>query len=268
MKIKTAGRPVVRILLSQCFSDPKVQRGLKSKHVAAGVGENHVPAAIRNIVVSKRKGVSAKSDRLYSILDGNHRVNMARQEKYTYIYAEVHEGMTIEEEAAMFELLNRTYAASAADKFRVAMVKADSLETKVFTIVSQAGCMLKLYDGDNHPNLITCISPLLTAAKDKLPDHLRNMMTVLMAVFATDGLLQTKAKSSRFLEGLSLAVYEGAKRGMNVDQIIEAFKGLMAFEVINKAHELAQGNGFKEIDSVYRVLAERLNRRKKLKIAA
>jgi len=258
---KVAGRQVQRIALSEIFADPLVQRGIKKKHIAKILGakmkngdyKDFVEEAVRNIVVSRRERRLIP----YSVLDGNHRVEMCRILGFTHIWAEIHEGLTIAQEAKLFKLLNGVSLVSVAYKFKNALTSGDDMETMVNTIVNQAGCKLKIEPTDKHHNLIKNIGVLMNAANSDGYNHLRIVMRVLVASFPNEiGILQDGAKNGRFLAGFCGAVLAGTKKDLSIDHMIDRLLGYDAGELLSYGRFIAKGNGFKEIATVTDILTD------------
>lgn len=245
---KVAGRPVVEIALSKCFVDPQVQRGEKANHLN-NIGKKFNPKAVRNIVVSLRP------DGRYSILDGQHRWVLLTQKGYTHVYAEVHEGLKIHEEATLFEELNQQKPVTKMDAFRVAMIQVSregdaSVQQRIFNEVQNAGFMLKISPDTKHSNLINAINPFMKAFNIGGYAHVNNVLAVLRWGFTDSDLLQEHARHSRFLEGLSLAIHEQTKHGVHAEVIAKGLRKATAWEIRENALELAKGNGFKEIVAI------------------
>lgn len=97
--------------------DPQVQRGLKKARVNKMAGDFH-PEALGVLTTSYRTG-----DRIH-VIDGQHRYRAAEAAGYTgTIQTQEYHGLTVQEEAAMFRLLNQTERVQAVDQFLVACVE-------------------------------------------------------------------------------------------------------------------------------------------------
>lgn len=262
LKRKIAGRKVKLVPLAMCFPDPLVQRGKKYNHIQQMLNEFFDPKAVRNIVVSKRK------DGRYSILDGQHRWHTLLEQGYTHVYAEVHEGLTIQEEAYLFEKLNRQKAVTKMDIFRGKMIEPKSQESAIFGMVERHGWRLKVNDKDKHDNLITSIGAFQNAWKAGGQYHTSNFLTCL-AAFNDNGILQEKARSNRFLEALQQAVQLETNKGRSADELASCLRGKRADAILREAQQLAGGNGFKEIEKARQQLTIYFNSvPAKLRIAA
>lgn len=97
--------------------DPKVQRGLKKARVAK-MAADFRPEALGVLTTS------ARSDGMIHIIDGQHRYETAKTVDYTgKIPTKEYVGLTLDQEAALFRLLNATEKVGPIDQFLVACVE-------------------------------------------------------------------------------------------------------------------------------------------------
>ena len=114
--------------------DPTVERNLDQRRVAKIAAELRIDA-IGVPTVSRRVGGA------HIVLDGMHRfaaLTVAGLGDVPVPVA-VYTGLTLEQEAELFRLLNNTKGLSAADKFRIALVEGDPESQAIDAIVSKNG---------------------------------------------------------------------------------------------------------------------------------
>lgn len=141
MIIQTATRiepRVEQLLPSQLFVDQGVQRPLDQRRVEKIVGEFD-PAALGVLVVSRR------TDGTHHVIDGQHRlaVVLAVGRGDTPTDCKVYQGLSREEEAAMFRKLNNTRTVAPIDRFRVRIVEGEPIATAIHRILQKHGWVLR-----------------------------------------------------------------------------------------------------------------------------
>lgn len=128
-------RPDTRQLpVSALIVDPNVQRGVDRNRVAK-IADDLDLAAVGVITVSHRGNGS------YHVIDGQHRVEALRLaggdcEKIT---CRIFEGLSIEDEARMFRLLNNTARLQAMDKFKVRVVEGEPAAVAIGGLLAKHG---------------------------------------------------------------------------------------------------------------------------------
>ena len=141
MNIQTKQARVSKELIS---IDTRVQRveGCDERRVNK-IASNFNPRALGSITLSRR------DDNTYVCLDGRHRWTAAQQVGYTgKLPAIVHEGLTLDEEAELFLLLNDFKAPSLVSKFLVRVVQGDEVAVKINNILSRHGW--RVMNGASH----------------------------------------------------------------------------------------------------------------------
>jgi hypothetical protein len=112
---------VMTVKISDLRMDFAVQRPLYLPKVQQ-IAENFDPAALRTLTVSERR------DGTYVILDGQHRVAAMKENGYAnghLVYCEVHEGLSLHEEAELFLKLNDARKPSYREAFDVRLTARD-----------------------------------------------------------------------------------------------------------------------------------------------
>lgn len=113
--------------------DPNVQRGLKKARVQAIAADFH-PEALGVLTTSYR------SPGIIHVIDGQHRYRACEMANYEgAIQTMEYHGLTIQEEAALFRLLNQTEKVNPIDQFLVACVQEDPDALKLARIIADNG---------------------------------------------------------------------------------------------------------------------------------
>lgn len=197
-------KPKVRQLqVSGLVVDPNVQRGLDRNRVAK-IAEDLELTAIGIITVSHRGNGS------HHVIDGQHRVEALRLAggDSEEVQCRVFEGLSIEEEARMFRLLNNTVKLHALDKFKVRVVEGEPAAVAIHAILSKHGWRVAGGAGDDAFAAVTAAERIWRRDRDALD---RTIATITRAWG------HTSAASNGFIvEGLGL-VY--ARYGEATDDV-------------------------------------------------
>lgn len=146
------------IVANELSADWRYQRKISPSQVeriVSGFNPDH----FGTLIISHRKNGS------YVILDGQHRVEAihklgwADDQKLPCL---VHEGLTLEEEAAIFAGSNNSKALAPIDKFRARIVAKEEKALAIQKAVEDAGFMLVLNSHNKSivENGLTCVSGL------------------------------------------------------------------------------------------------------------
>jgi hypothetical protein len=127
------------LAVSSLIVDPEVQRSLDVRRVekiAADLSHD----ALGTITVSHRANGS------YHIIDGQHRVSAVRlaEGDSGEVMCRVFQKLTVEEEAAMFRLLNATAKPGALDLFRIRVVEREEVAVHINDMLDRNGFRLGL----------------------------------------------------------------------------------------------------------------------------
>lgn len=230
-KIIHQGRKYQVLLLSQLFIDLSMGQRQTSASNIAGIRIGYDRHYTRVLVVSKRgRG-------RYAVLDGQHRLVVMREKLETHAICEIHEGLTIEQEARLFEHLNRNKPLKGIELFVAQYSGGDLLARKVTEIVRKHGFELPLERGKKKygKTTIRCGSTLYKLAQDFGVPAFDTAFSVIAECFKTDrGGIQTAALKGDFLPGLfnflklndvPLPIVKAALKGTTSDKLLgEAYK--------------------------------------------
>jgi uncharacterized protein DUF6551 len=205
--------------------DPAIQRPLDEVRVATIAG-NFRWEAFGVPTVSRRP------DMTEVILDGQHRVAAARAAGFsnTGVKVMVYLGLTREQEAEMFRLLNNTKSLTAIDKFLVALIEKEPTSVAINRLIESVG--LKVVRSGER-----AFKAVVAARKvyETEPDALARTLHICTAAWGS----RATAVDSRLVAGLGLVtirygsmidvrrmVTRLAKYAGGADGVIGAARGL------------------------------------------
>lgn len=140
--------------------DPRAQRLLRRPWI-----KRHIPLfdpnQIGTIVVSRR------ADGTLWVIDGQHRVELLRACGWgeTAIYCEIFDGLTIQEEAALFLKRNDRISVRAFDKFMASLTEQNEAACAIDRIVRDTG--LRIAEGNNEGSVaaVTALQHVYSGAR-------------------------------------------------------------------------------------------------------
>lgn len=112
--------------------------------------------------------VSARPDGQLMVLDGQHRVTALMELGMGdwEVTCHVHHGLTVQDEAGLFRLLNNTRRPSAVDDYLKGVVEGDPECAEIDEIITSAGLRVALQTG---PGLISCVGAMRKIYRGKSP---------------------------------------------------------------------------------------------------
>ena len=196
--------------LSSLTVDPTVQRSLDEGR-AARMAENFDPRLLGVPVVSRRK------DGTVHVVDGQHRCVAARLAGYgdAKIECKVHEGLSLADEAALFNGLNTFKAPSAFDRFLVRRVEGDPIVLGIDAILMEFGWTPTIGTHDGAFSAVTAAEKVYTgfgtSAKDFGPENLRAVVGTATEAWGR----KSSALNGFLVQGLGLFF---ARYGTGIDK--------------------------------------------------
>lgn len=132
--------------------DPRVQRkeGVDERRVAS-MAEGFNPAALNVGNLSRRETGSLV------IIDSAHRIALCKLVGHPTMTFIIHEGLTLQQEAALFLLLNDFRAPSAISKFLARVVRGDADATAIFGLIESHGWHIQ---ASAEPGCISAVAAL------------------------------------------------------------------------------------------------------------
>jgi hypothetical protein len=197
--------------------DPTIQRNLDQRRVAK-MAADFDAEAVGVLTVSRRANGS------YHIVDGQHRHATARLAlgDSAELACRVFTGLTSEDEARLFRLLNNTAKPQAIDLFRVRVIEGDPVATEIDRVIRHAGWDIKI---DSAAHAFGAV-----AAADRLykndPSTVEKSITTITKAWGHDeadfrvfegiGLLYARYGEAVELTALAerLAVFPGGQRAL------------------------------------------------------
>lgn len=151
-------RTIVKANLYQLSVDPSFQRPLDMNRVRKEAA-NFNPNGLGTLTISKR------SDGKLIILDGQHRAALCREVAYKGTLSCVQiEGLSREEEASLFLVLNNSKQVQALDKFRARVVAAENTAVEMQEILTSLGWRVHSARQDFNFAAVTAIEKVYRGA--------------------------------------------------------------------------------------------------------
>jgi hypothetical protein len=179
----TASEPITILLpVSQLSTDVRVNtRPVDENWVGARV-ESFDPDAMGALVVSMRP------DGQFVVLDGQHRAELARRAKGPdfEVVCVVHEGLSLNTEAALFRALNSARKVTPMQKFLARITEGEPSAARILAIAHESGWEIdgrqaqrrinavnsldKIFADDNGAATLEAVISVVTAAWGHVPD--------------------------------------------------------------------------------------------------
>ena len=204
---------VERKLGDKLFVDSNVQRILKTTRVNKMVGEFN-PDALGVLTTSLR------SDGRIAVVDGQHRLRTIEAAHYTgIILTNEYRGLTIQEEAALFRLLNSAEKPSAVDRFMVACVEQNPDAVRLAGFMANHGWSIGHYVSQKRLSAITSLERVYALG----PIHADATLAVITAAFGH----QAAAVQGILLEGVGrfLHHYDGQVNLTDLSERLSGYPG-------------------------------------------
>lgn len=135
--------PTKRIKAGDLDIDPRVQRDHRNEATLNKIRENFQAAALQTLQVSERKNGT------YVVLDGWHRLTVVLEllGKDYVLPCQVHTGLNLEQEAALFLEFNNQKAANRLDLHGVRLIQKDPVATALEEAAKDNGWVIGLGQG-------------------------------------------------------------------------------------------------------------------------
>jgi hypothetical protein len=153
--------------------DLTVERLLDQRRVAAIAADLH-PEAIGLPAISRRGSALI-------VIDGQHRLEALKVNELgdVPLPCAVYDGLTLEQEAELFRLLNATKALSAIDKFRISLVEKNPTSLAIDAIVERNGYVTR----PGSPNSCIAVTTLRHIWSRDQGDTLNRSLSVASATW-------------------------------------------------------------------------------------
>jgi hypothetical protein len=216
------------IELVDCYTD-RFQRPLNERWLKKAE-EEFKPWLLGTIVVSTRE----RRNRLFSVVDGQHRVELCRRVNQPVIAACVFETLTIQQEAALFsEFQQSRRGITAYQRFQADLVAAKPMQKAIDNIVREVG--LELTEGQDGPGYIKCVVALERIYKAD-PAMLRTVLSLIQRTWKDI----PAARSERMVAGLWRFVRE--EQDLDESRFVDRLSDATPSYLSQKAMQLRDGN--------------------------
>lgn len=156
-------------------TDMTYQSPVKESHVK-DIVKNFNLEAVGIITVSHRDGK-------YHVTDGQHRVEAYKRMGIKYIYAEVHEGLTQEEEAEMYILLNKAPNKSVNSIGKADLATGETYAVDIEYYVNKAGLQVDYDKKRTSAKTISAYGSLKYIYKKHGGEHLYDVLTLSKEIY-------------------------------------------------------------------------------------
>lgn len=202
--------------------DLQVQRNLRQRRVNK-IAEDFDPAALGTVVLAER------SNGELVVIDGQHRIAAARLagQEDTPVHAEVHTGLSPQEEAALFRRKNNTEKVGPVDRHRVAVTEGNPLNLAIESVAHAYGFRVSQGTSKDSFAAVAGATRIVATGGERGAELLRDTFEVVTKAWPHDRL----AVDGRIIEGVAyflhrhgplvdkaglihkLALYEGGPSG-------------------------------------------------------
>lgn len=214
-------RPVYQPLNVDLLEMADYQRGLKQNKVANYV-KNYDPMIFGTILVSYR-------DNRYWIVDGQHRVEVAKRLGIKTVWCQVIEGLTYEQEATEFHKINtRRVPLNANQKFHALVESKDNVALNIVGILNKYGMVYSRRGQEFVPNCITAIGSVQTIYAKCGAEQLDTVLRIVKRTWNGDHV----SLRAEILKGLNTFI---SNYIYNEETLIKALEKLKPLDLITMA---------------------------------
>lgn len=225
-----------RIAVDAVTVDRRIQRPLnisRVKHIA----RNFDPRSLGVLTLSLRPDGSVV------VLDGQHRWAAAKAINYTdKLPALTYEGLSIEEEAALFLTQNDAKPVSTLDKFLVRITEGDDVAVAIARVVTAHGWVIQ--PGQTYGSIasVAALERAYNGAGVSAGPRLDVVGRVLETITEAWG-HDPKAANGTIIGGLAL-LFLRFEYEVRSDKLIPSLQKTTPLNVVGKARAIADGRGY------------------------
>lgn len=224
------GREIKYLPLGYLFVDHKMgQRKLNKANLAA-ISTGYDAKAPGVLVVSKR------GEKSFAVMDGQHRLHVMREKGESEAICLIHKGLTLQQEASLFEKLNRSKPLRGIELFTARYEAGDVLATNIVDTLRKHGFELAIFhDKKRCPKTINCGGTLYKQAQEHGMNAFNKAFAIIAECFKSpNGGIQRAALKGDFLPGL----FEFLKNTETKLSVIKnTFKTISADQLLAEAHK-------------------------------
>lgn len=243
---------IKRLPIDKLRVDPRYQRAYK-KARAEAIGRQWDDSLAGVITVSKRK------DNQFYIIDGQHRVRGAEIAGIGHIDSDIRTGLSLQEEAALFDRLNADRAlVSALERFKARLLYRDPVAIEVASILAEFDGTIaeKLGRSNTGDTGVRSISALERVYKAGGPELLRDILGIIKEAW---GAIDYDTTNEYTLGGLRWFIQRHGEK-MNVKRMTERLNVEGYGQIRRMAHASMQIFGGSGPQNFYRAMVEAYNK--------
>lgn len=252
-------RRIEDVPVAKMTVDPEVQRSVDRARVAKMVREFN-PNALGVLTLSHRL------DGSYHIIDGAHRVAtvVATDHEDWSLPAEVWEGLTLAEEAAMFRHRNNTRQVSPIDKFRVRVVEGDTAAVELDEILIKYGWKVAWGTADASFAAVSAFESVYRS-KFRGPGTTRDVCETVIRVITETWGHDSAGVRAELISGIGNLLL----RYPTLVDLVKLTKALAVYPsgprgLVGKAKGLRDYRGGKLSDAVSEIVTEQVNKGRRI----
>lgn len=259
LRALSAESTVTTVSLDELTIDPRVQRaeGPDSRRVDS-MADKFDDRALGLFIVSRR------ANNALVILDGMHRAATCRKVGYTkYVDARVFEGLTIQEEAALFLLYNTKKDPSAISKFKARVTAGESVANAVAMIIDSYGLTVRQSKDAGSLAAIEAAERVYTTASGvrvagEYPEVLQGVLSVVTEAWGRD----SGAVDRTILAGLGQLI---GRYGETADRkrIVAVLRNTTPASLLGRARALKDIQGGTAASALAKIVASEHNKNKR-----
>lgn len=230
--------------------DPAVQRALNAARVQ-DMAEDFNEKALGTITVSRR------DDGHNYVIDGQHRhatARRARGENYR-LNCHIYEGLSLQEEAALFRALNTAVKPQALDLFRVRVVEGEAIAVAISALMEHYSWHVSTSSGPRYRYVAV---RALEEVYGRDHGHLLLDKVVSILTSAYDG--DPKSMRGEVILGLA-ALYEEHGEKIRDMKMIERLQNQGLMDMLDRAKVFSKTAGYRPRDGVAEIITQAYNHR-------
>lgn len=186
-----------RLPVASLHIDMSYQRTLSDKRVYV-IAKDFDVDKLGELAVSSRNGT-------YYLIDGQHRLQAAKQRLLTHVPCRVYSGLTVKEEAELRLAFNCRRSDTSMEVFKLKLAMNDPIATAIYSIVDEAGLEIVFTTHGGNPLHVRCVGTLerIYTRYRSGADLLAHTLDVSYRVWPNDYM----GRSGLVLEGLALFLH-------------------------------------------------------------
>ena len=236
--------------------DERVQRkeGVSETRVTKMV-QHFNPDALGVLTISEREGG------IYAVIDGAHRVTTCRRVGHTSpLPTKIHRGLTLQDEATLFRLLNDFKAPTAVSRFLVRVVEGEPVATDISAILVAHGLEVTLQPrATGTVSAVAACERVYTSGAGVLkPGHYPNVFDPTIYVLTEAWRDRSGSTHGNLIEGVGQII--ARIPGIDTARLIDKMKDMEPATAMHMGSGLQKSQGGKISAAIAKVLIGQYNR--------